>query len=214
MVRLGYPIRVSLVNDRDYILCARMRILVLVCLGIVTACHCPVGGGAPTAHAVAPDTVQGLVVIAGANPGVVLIRHTGTAELILLQGPADLPLHALESVEISATGTIRKGPQGRTLTGVRDFEVVADSGRPTRDGRLVKRGDLLTIVSLDNRNWASAIVDAPAELQRHVGERVWVVGGITEAPTAFGAIPELPPESGPVANACSPSRIQKGGGRG
>jgi hypothetical protein len=200
-----YPIRVSLVNDRDYILCARMRLLVLACLGIVTACHCPLSG-APTARAVASDTVRGLVVVAGANPGVVLLRRTGSAELILLQGPADIPLRALESLEIFAAGTIRKGPQGRTLTGVRDFGVVADSGRSARDGRLVKRGNVFEIVDADGV--ATGVSEPSAELARHVGERVWV----SEA--AFGVIPELPPETGPVANACSPSRIQKGGGRG
>ena len=108
-----------------------MRFLVL-CLGIVTACHCPTSGG-PSARAAAPDTVRGLVVVAGANPGVVLLRVTGGAELILLQGPANAPLRSLESLEIFATGTIRHGPQGRTLTGVRDFGVVADSGQP-KDG--------------------------------------------------------------------------------
>jgi hypothetical protein len=182
-----------------------MRILVALCLVIVTACHCPTSGALP-ARAAAPDTVRGLVVVAGANPGVVLIRVSGSAELILLQGPADVALHSLESMEIFAAGTMRKGPQGRTLTQVRDFAVVADSGQPTRDGRLVKTGNLFTIVSA--AGVATSIDQPSAELQRHVGERVWL------APAAFGVIPELPPESGPVSHSCSPSRIQKGGGRG
>ena len=190
-----------------------MRTAILaLCLGIVTACHCPYGGSAPSAGVAAPDTVRGLVVIAGANPGVVLLRVTGGAELILLQGPADAPLHALESMEILATGTVRRGPQGRTLTGVRDFSVVADSGQATRDGRLVKTGNLYTIVSA--AGVATGVSQPSAELERHVGERVWLAGVPDAPPTAFGVIPELPPESGPVANACSPSRIQKGGGRG
>src|SRR5215472_15238301 len=149
-----------------------MRYLV-ICLGIVTACHCPMSG-APGASAAAPDTVRGLVVVAGANPGVVLLRVTGGAELILLQGPADVPLHSLESLEIFAAGTMRKGPQGRTLMGVRDFGVVADSGQPTRDGRLVKTGNLLTIVS--SAGVATAVAQPSPELQRHVGERVWLAG--------------------------------------
>jgi len=189
---------------------ARMRFLV-ICLGIVTACHCPTSG-APSARAAAPDTVRGLVVVAGANPGVVLLRVSGGAELILLQGPADVPLRALESLEIFAAGTMRRGPQGRTLTGVRDFGVIADSGRLVRDGRLMMRGNLLTIVSADGQ--ATGVAAAPAELRHHVGERVWVAGGVTDAPTGFGVIPELPAEAGPVMNACSPSRIEKGGGRG
>jgi hypothetical protein len=189
---------------------ARMRFLV-ICLGIVTACHCPTSG-APSARAAAPDTVRGLVVVAGANPGVVLLRVSGGAELILLQGPADVPLRALESLEIFAAGTMRRGPQGRTLTGVRDFGVIADSGQLVRDGRLMMRGNLLTLVSADGR--ATGVAAAPAELQHHVGERVWVAGGVTDPPTGFGVIPELPAEAGPVMNACSPSRIQKGGGRG
>jgi hypothetical protein len=188
----------------------RMRIA-LICLGIVTACHCPVSG-APSARAVPPDTVRGLVVVAGANPGVVLLRVTGGAELILLQGPADVPLRSLESLEVFAAGTMRKGPQGRTLTGVRDFGVVADSGQPARDGRLVKTGNLFTIVGA--AGVATAVPRPPAELQRHVGERVWVAGVPDAPPTAFGVIPELPPETGPAMNACSPSRIEKGGGRG
>src|SRR5579862_566030 len=121
MARQEYPIPVSLVNDRDCILCVRMRPLFVICLGVVTACHCPTSG-APIPRT-APDTVRGLVVVAGANPGVVLLRVSGSAELILLQGPADAPLHSLESLEIFAAGTMRKGPQGRTLTGVRDFAV-------------------------------------------------------------------------------------------
>ena len=186
-----------------------MRFLVL-CLGIVTACHCPTSGG-PSARGTAPDTVRGLVVVAGANPGVVLLRVTGGAELILLQGPANVPLRSLESLEIFATGTIRRGPQGRTLTGVRDFGVVADSGQPVRDGRLVKTGSLFTIVS--SAGVATGVSQPPAELQRHVGDRVWLAGVPDAPPTAFGVIPELPAEATP-ANACSPSRIQKGGGRG
>jgi hypothetical protein len=137
---------------------------------------------------------------------------TGGAELILLQGPADVPLRSLESLEIFAAGTIRRGPQGRTLSHVRDFAVIADSGQPARDGRLVKTGDLYTIVSA--AGVATGVAHPPAELQRHVGERVWLAGVPDAPPTAFGVIPELPPESGPIANACSPSRIEKGGGRG
>ena len=186
-----------------------MRFLVL-CLGIVTACHCPTSGG-PSARGTAPDTVRGLVVVAGANPGVVLLRVAGGAELILLQGPANVPLRSLESLEIFATGTIRRGPQGRTLTGVRDFGVVADSGQPARDGRLVKTGNLFTIVS--SAGVATGVSQPPAELQRHVGDRVWLAGAPDVPPTAFGVIPELPAEATP-ANVCSPSRIQKGGGRG
>ena len=144
--------------------------------------------------------------MAGANPGVILIRLSGTAELVLLQGPADVPLHALESLEIFAAGTMRKGAQGRTLVGVRDFGVVADSGQPARDGRLVKTGNLFTIVS--SAGIATAVTQPSPELQRHVGERVWL------SATSFGVIPELPAEGGYVANACSPSRIQRGGGRG
>jgi hypothetical protein len=183
----------------------------LMCLGIVTACHCPTNG-APSARAAAPDTVRGLVVVVGANPGVVVLRVTGGAELILVQGPADVPLRALESLEIFAAGTMRRGPHGRTLTGVRDFGVIADSGQVVRDGRLTMKGNLLTIVSADGR--ATAVADPSAELQHHLGERVWVAGGVTQPPTGFGVIPELPAVTGPVRNSCSPSRIEKGGGRG
>jgi hypothetical protein len=78
---------------------ARMR-FVVICLGTVTACHCPMSG-APSAKAAAPD----------------------------------VPLRALESLEIFAAGVMRRGPQGRTLTGVSDFGVIADSGQLVRDGR-------------------------------------------------------------------------------
>jgi hypothetical protein len=142
---------------------------------------------------------------------VVLLRVTGGAELILLQGPADGPLRSLESLEIIATGTMRRGPRGRTLTGVRDFGVLADSGQPARDGRLLKTGNLFTIVSA--AGVATGVAQPPADLQRHVGERVWLAGVSDAPPTAFGVIPQLPAESGP-ANACGPSRIEKGGGRG
>ena len=187
-----------------------MRIWVpaaVLCLGLVTACHCSTSG-ALGARAAAPDTVRGLVVVAGASSSVVLLRAAGSAELILLQGPADGPLRSLESMEIFATGTMRKGPRGRTLTGVRDFGVIADSRQPTRDGRLVKTGDLLTIVS--GSGIATAVAQPSAELRRHVGERVWLAGVPDAPPTAFGVIPDLPFEPG-QAYLCSPSRIERGG---
>lgn len=162
--------------------------------------------------AAAPDTVRGLVVVAGANPGVVMLRVTGGAELVLLQGPAEGALRSLESLEIFAAGRVRRSPHGRTLVDVRDFGVVADSGQPTRDGRLEKMGDVLTIVSA--AGIATSVSQPSPELQRHVGDRVWLAGVPDAPPTAFGVIPDLPPVSGPVTNACSPSRIEKGGGRG
>jgi hypothetical protein len=186
-----------------------MRFLALG-LGVVTACHCPYGR-APSARVAAPDTVRGLVVVAGANPGVVLLRVTGGAELILLQGPADGPLRSLESLEIFAAGTMRRSAGGRTLTDVRDFGVLADSGQAARDGRLMKTGNLFTIVS--STGVATGVSQPSAELQRHVGDRVWLAGVPDAPPTAFGVIPELPVQATP-AHACSPSRIQKGGGRG
>ena len=187
-----------------------MRILVAALGLLVSACHCQ-SGGALGAGPPQPDTVRGLVVVAGANPGVVLLRVTGGAELILLQGPADGSLHALESLEIFAAGKLRRGPQGRTLAGVRDFEVLADSGRPVRDGRLAKTGDIFTIVGSNGK--ATAVSQPAAELQRHVGERVWLAGVPDAPPTAFGIIPDVPAPAGP-ANACGPSKIERGGGRG
>jgi hypothetical protein len=174
------------------------------------ACHCPMssatGEGPPP-----PDTVRGLVVVAGASPAVVLLRVTGSAELILLRGPAEGPIHALESLEIFAAGKLRRGPQGRTLTGVRDFAVLSDSGRSVRDGRLEKTGDIYTIVS--SSGVATAVSQPSPDLQRHVGDRVWLAGVPDAPPLAFGVIPNLPPEPPGPANACSPSRIQRGGAR-
>jgi hypothetical protein len=182
----------------------------ITALMIDVACHCATssatGGGPPP-----PDTVRGLVVVAGANPPVVLLRVTGSAELILLQGAAEGPIHSLESLEIFAAGKLRKGPQGRTLTGVRDFGVVADSGRPARDGRLEKAGDLYTIVA--SNGVATAVSQPSPDLERHVGERVWLAGGSDAPPLAFGVIPDLPPAPPAPASACSPSRIERGGAR-
>lgn len=188
-----------------------MRLVLFAAVCLVAACHCQ-SGGSLGAGPPPPDTVRGLVVVAGANPGVVLLRVTGRAELILLQGPADGPMRALESLEIFAAGTLRRGPQGRTLTGVRDFGVLADSGRPARDGRLTKTGDIFTIVGTNGI--ATAVSQPPAELQRHVGDRVWLAGVGDAPPVAFGVIPELPALPASPSNACSPSRIERGGGRG
>jgi hypothetical protein len=186
-------------------------VCLVAALGIAIGCHCPTSRVAGAGGPPPPDTVRGLVVVAGANPGVVLLRVTGGAELILLQGPAEGPMHSLESLEIFAAGKIRRGPRGRTLTGVRDFGVVADSGRPVRDGRLQKTGDVYSIVG--SSGIATGVSQPPADLQRHVGDRVWLAGVPDAPPTAFGVIPELPPEPAGPANACSPSRIQRGGAR-
>ena len=41
---------------------------------------------------------------------------------------------------------------------------------------------------------ATGVSQPPAELQRHVGDRVWLAGVPDAPPTAFGVIPELPAE--------------------
>jgi hypothetical protein len=188
-----------------------MRLVLVAAIAGLAACHCP-SGGSLGAGPPPPDTVKGLVVVAGANPGVVLLRVSGSAELILLQGPADGPLRTLESLEIFAAGKLRRGPQGRTLTDVRDFGVLADSGRTVRDGRLTKTGDLFTIIG--SNGIATAVSRPSPDLQRHVGDRVWLAGVPDAPPLAFGVVPELPPPPPGPANACSPSKIERGGGRG
>ena len=81
---------------------------------------------------------------------------------------------------------------------VNDFVVRSVEGAPAMDGILVARYDdtvqdimpaaLIGYALQLTRGGTIALTDPPADLVAHLGERVWVTGDPTAAPTAFGFI--------------------------
>ncbi len=81
---------------------------------------------------------------------------------------------------------------------VNDFVVRSVEGAPAMDGILIARYDesgqdligptLLGYGLQLTRGGTIALTDPPADLVAHLGERVWVTGDPTAAPTAFGFI--------------------------
>ena len=147
----------------------------------VMACHGTRAGSAiDPARAVQSDTIIGTIQIVGSDPfprTVILPEYSGIS--LRLVGPPTL--QRLDGLQVQVVGT-RAGEQ----VTVKSFEVVSANGQPATDGRLVKDGDTLYIVTQDGVR--HPLVNPSPNLRSRVGQRVWVSGPLDREPIAYGFI--------------------------
>jgi hypothetical protein len=181
---------------------------------LLAGCACPppqpsssAAGGPPP-----PDTLRGLVVVVRtADQPAVLLRPTGSAEVIPLNGSAVAALRDLEGFEVRVAGMIHTVHAERSLADVADFRVLAVEGQPVRDGRLSLRGDSLFVT--DSAGTASPIVSPSPILRHDIDRRVWIAGPIDKPPTAFGVVHVTAPHDLRSSDACFDPRRPRRGGR-
>lgn len=113
-------------------------------------------------------------------PSLVLRLEDGT--LIGLSGPEAMPLASVLGADVEVVGTV----EGESIIEVQRFVVRMVDGSDVSDGVLELTDDgyslRLTLGGL------RSVIDPPAELAAHVGERMWLIESDGGIPTAFGVI--------------------------
>lgn len=146
---------------------------------------------AATDRAVVGDTLRGIVQLVGTAPGVVTLVGSGAGAAplaVLVEGAAALRAAAgLEvMVEGARSGTSDVLPIATPAFTVRRFAVRAVDGVAAVDGTLARDGERLVLQFADGRR--VALVAPPAAFQDLVGARVFWVGPLDRAPSAYGVL--------------------------
>lgn len=136
-----------------------------------------------TPVAVARVSLPGTVVV---NPNgeispspIVLRAADGT--IVGLQGMEAASMASVIGAEVRAWGTL-----DGTQLDVDSFLVLAVDGLPASDGVLELTGESYALRLTDGGQ--RDVINPPAALKAHVGERVWLTGADDAPPTAFGVI--------------------------
>lgn len=110
-----------------------------------------------------------------------LVEPDGTE--IGLNGDQAAGMSAVIGDEVEVSGILFHMSQ---LMTVQRFLVRAVGGQPVSDGvlDLTVDGFVLRLTNGGDRT----VIDPPAELQQHVGDRVWIAGPEGDSPSAFGVI--------------------------
>lgn len=150
-------------------------------LACTIACHTTrAGSTADPARAVQRDTIIGTIQIVGSDPfphTVILPANSGVS--LRLVGPPTL--QRVNGLGVQIVGQLA----GDQFT-VKSFTVLSANGQQATDGRLVKDGDTLSIVTEDGQR--HALVNPSPNLRARVGQRVWVSGPLDRQPIAYGFI--------------------------
>jgi hypothetical protein len=165
------------------------KLAVLATAVIVCACS---EGSAPTAPAaVTPFTPQAPVAPARLDlVGFIEVDGLGGSgtwlridnKFVALKGEPAGPIRGLHGAELTVRGTM-DAVDGMF---VETFRVLSVRGRTVMDGWLVKNGETLQL-RLATGDLVN-VLDAPSELESHVGKRIWLAPKTEEKPAEYGVI--------------------------
>jgi len=153
---------------------------------VLALCACRDQAPAPTAAAhtlpTAPSRTElaGIVVRSGTDISPVYLQMPDA--LVPLQGGAASPMTSVIGAEVQVRGTW----DGNAALIVESFTVTAVNGLPAIDGILEAMTDCYALRLVDGS--VHRLTAAPAELQAHVGARVWVTESADATEVAFGVI--------------------------
>jgi hypothetical protein len=158
--------------------------LSLAALGLLAACsHAPRDDAGASTTVMTADTLRGVVLLVGAVPQTMVALRTAEGTLTI-GGMAEADLRSVVGAEIYAEG--RRGADPLSAILVDRFLVRAVDGVPARDGILEAEGESIVLRLADGSS--SPIVNPPAALRTHVGQRVWLTGSASASPEAWGVI--------------------------
>lgn len=143
-------------------------------------------GGQTPAPSQETVRVEGRVQVVGATPlELVVIEPLDSSQsAIEMRGPSRDELRRLSGAIVRAAGGIT-GP-GQML--VQEYEILEIAGHVPRVGTVEVAGNRITLRAEDGV--AIEAKNAPAELFRHPGAKVWVILDSTGAVTGYGIIRE------------------------
>lgn len=151
-----------------------MRIALALGVAVFAACQ-PRSRSSNLSSGFGPDTLRGVVVIEGSEPGihVFLDGSTGRTELI----SSSVRFYKLAGLEVQVVGR----SVARQFD-VRDFRVRGARGHPALDGTLRIRDGTIYLSLTDGGE--RPLHEGRALFEAHVGSRIWLVmsddGGVAE----------------------------------
>jgi hypothetical protein len=176
-----------------------MRGIAMLATCVATACapHAQLDGDHATSAEPQPvfATVRGTLVAAGSEPQAALLLRRPAAETFALTGEATALLRPLAGVEVEIEGERVRAAAlpgvapGTPVLEVLRFTVVAVNGVSALDGTLEQ--DAAGFHLRLRGGERTAVRELPPALRQHVGARIFLVGPLDRAPSAYGII-EMP----------------------
>lgn len=123
-------------------------------------------------------------------------RGTGGTPTIALRGPERALLDRVAGLEIVVRGTltterdVQAAPRGAPVFEVRQFEVRASEGVTAIDGIVQAKDGVYSLLTPSGQRVSAP--NLPAELRKQVGARVFIVGPLQQAASAYGVIAPKP----------------------
>lgn len=141
------------------------------------------------------DTARGIVRRVGNDPLSVLVLTSGegpNAQVLALAGAGLPQLNRATGLEVSVAGVltdernVTASPRGAFVFQVRHFFVRAADGQPAVDGVLNYQNGTYFLVAANGVR--RDVPNLPNALRSEVGARVFLVGPLDRAPSAFGIL--------------------------
>ena len=171
----------------------RAALVVLIGVGQLAGCRGRTAGSSSHAttpgHAIAPDTVRGIVSITGSEPLTTMQLTTTTGGGWQLVGDSLQTLRAAVGLEIMVRGVVlATDPTARpdAQFAVVRFVVRRADGVAAQDGVLERDGTGYALRMADDRR--ASLTDVPLALRERIGARIWWAGPLDRAPIAYGIL--------------------------
>lgn len=142
------------------------------------------------------DTLRGIVSITGSEPMTSVVVTPRQGDAVIVQGAPAIALRNADGLEVRLDGkrtgarAIGAGPGPSPVFEARAFIVRALDGQPAMDGTLERAVSGFALRTADGR--LTAIAALPDGLREHVGARVYLVGPLGAAPSAYGVLAPRP----------------------
>ena len=134
----------------------------------------------PAARVTAPDTVRGIVSVAGSFPMTSVVVRPAGARAVTVTGPLAAEIARADGADVWVRGT-------RTAAGLEAsaYVVRAVDGRPVADGVIAREGEGLVLVTGGGRRAIARPLEA---LRGMIGARVWLAGPLDGTIESYGIL--------------------------
>ncbi|PHX66228.1 MAG: hypothetical protein CK550_00815 [Gemmatimonadetes bacterium] len=173
--------------------CLRPALIVLLGVGQLAGCRGHTASSSSHAttlgHAIAADTVRGIMAITGSEPLTTMQLTTTTGSRWQLVGDSLQTLRAAVGLEIMVRGVaLATDPTARpdAQFAVVRFVVRRADGVAAQDGVIEPDGTGFALRMADDRR--ASLIDAPLALRERIGARIWWAGPLDRAPIAYGIL--------------------------
>jgi len=173
--------------------CLRPTVIVLLGVAQLAGCRGRTASSSSHAttpgHAIAADTVRGIVAITGSEQLTTMQLTTSTGSGWQLVGDSLQTLRAAVGLEIMVRGVaLATDPTARPNAqfAVGRFVVRRADGVAAQDGVLEREGTGFVLRMADDRR--APLTDVPSALRERIGARIWWAGPLDRAPIAYGIL--------------------------